>query len=478
MIAVHLPIASFTVSPDTLAIVTGTTVGLTATLRAGSGQELLGRSVVWTSTNELVATVDSAGRVTGVGEGEASIVAASDGVEGTAAITVKVLAFALVTAGDSHTCGLTTDGEAYCWGADHLAQLGTIVSLASCEWTPHRCSTAPAAVAGALRFVTLDAGHDHTCGPTASGEAHCWGFNADGQLGSTLTSPTLCGPPEGPCTRRPEPVTGGFTFTAISAGGEHTCGLTGGGDAYCWGSNVSGQLGDSTTTSAAAPVPVGGGLTFASISAGNNHTCGVSGSGEAFCWGWNTQGRLGDGTYVPKSYPVAVAGAHAFQSVTAGATDYTCGVTTGGDAYCWGCNEVGKLGAGPNATLRTDCDHSQCMWTPIAVTGSYTWRSALPASYHTCGIAADGSAFCWGGNWVGQLGNGTTAGSQFSPVPQPTPVAVTGGLAFRSLSPGLAHTCAIATTGVAYCWGLNDLGQAAAGTSFWALAPAKVPGQR
>lgn len=478
-IVVYLPVASVTVSPDTLTVVIGTTVGLTATLRAGTGQELLGRSVSWTSTNERVAVVNSAGRVAGADEGDVVIVAASDGVEGAAAITVKVLAFGMVTAGELHTCGLTTDGEAYCWGAGHLAQLGTSVALGPCtEWTTTSCSTAPIAVAGGVRFVALDAGQYHTCGLTASGEAYCWGFNAAGELGATLTRTTLCGPPTGPCATQPEPVMGGLAFTAISAGGEHTCGLTVAGKAYCWGSNASGQLGDSTTTSRATPVPVAGGLTFASISAGRNHTCGVLGSGEAFCWGLNTQGRLGDSTYVQKSYPVSVAGAHAFQSVTAGATDYTCGVTTGGDAYCWGCNVDGKLGAGPNATLRTDCNHAECIWTPIAVTGSYSWSSAIPASYHTCGIAADGSAYCWGANFVGQLGNGTTAGSQFSPVPHPSPVAVVGGLAFWSLSPGLAHTCAITTGGVSYCWGLNDMGQAAAGPSFWALAPAKVPGQR
>ena len=99
------------------------------------------------------------------------------------------------------------------------------------------------------------------------------------------------------------------SFATVSARGyNHTCGVTTSGDAYCWGKNSFGQLGDGTTTDRLTPTPVIGGLTFPAISAGGNHTCGVTPSGDAYCWGDNTSGQLGDGTTTDSSVPVPVSG--------------------------------------------------------------------------------------------------------------------------------------------------------------------------
>ena len=101
-------------------------------------------------------------------------------------------------------------------------------------------------------------------------------------------------------------VAGGLGFAAVSVGGTHTCGVTTGGAAYCWGDNGYGQLGDGTTTQRPSPVRVAGALTFRAVSAGSSHTCGLTTTRLAYCWGDNFRGALGDGTGVSSSVPVLV----------------------------------------------------------------------------------------------------------------------------------------------------------------------------
>jgi alpha-tubulin suppressor-like RCC1 family protein len=150
----------------------------------------------------------------------------------------------------------------------------------------------PQPVIGGLRFVSISisAGDGHTCGLTTRGAAYCWGNNFDGELGDgTMTDSNANGP---------QAVIGGLRFASISAGDDHTCGLTTRGAAYCWGDNSDGELGDGTMTDSGedGPQAVIGGLRFASIDDGEGHTCGLTTRGAAYCWGDNSDGQLGDGT--------------------------------------------------------------------------------------------------------------------------------------------------------------------------------------
>ena len=153
----------------------------------------------------------------------------------------------------------------------------------------------------------------------------------------------LCAAVAAACSEGTGPRPG--SWTSLTAGIAHTCGLTSGGAAYWWGHNVSGQLGDGSTTNRTRPAAVVGGITFASLTAGNAYTCGVTSGGAAYCWGDNSYGALGDGSITNRTRPAAVVGGIPFASLTAGGA-HTCGLTSGGAAYCWGHNNWGELGDG------------------------------------------------------------------------------------------------------------------------------------
>src|SRR5213078_2781873 len=221
-------------------------------------------------------------------------------------------AFASVSSGAEHACGLTTSGAAYCWGYNGWGQLGN----GSTEDGP-----LPVAVAGGLRFTALTAGYMHTCGLTPSGAAYCWGYNGQysgfGPLGDGSVTPSSV----------PVAVTGGLTFSSVSPGREHTCGLTATGSAYCWG---AGPLGNGSSAGSAVPVAVTGGLTFSALSAASSRTCGLTTTGAAYCWG---AGPLGDGSTAGSSVPVAVAGGATSTAISGGGFDagYACAEPSGAD---------------------------------------------------------------------------------------------------------------------------------------------------
>jgi len=352
----------------------------------------------------------------------------------------SALAFRQVSAGGGHTCAVTTDDRAYCWGNNWAGELG--------DATTYNRLT-PVAVLGGLRFRSVSAGQNHTCGVTTDDRAYCWGYNLYGHLGDGTTT----------WRETPVAVAGGLRFRRVDAGSDHTCGVTTDDRAYCWGYNPYGQLGDGTTTLRLRPVAVAGRLTFKQVSTGLEHTCAVTPTYRAYCWGRNQYGQIGDSTEaVRRVRPSRVAGGRQFRLVDAGGS-HTCGVTTGDRAFCWGNGRLGEIGNGK----------TYLSFWPRAVAGGLSLERVTAGAFHTCGETTLSRAYCWGamGYNSGQLGDGTTTGRL-------TPVAVAGGLYFSQVSAGTTHTCAKTSAGVAYCWGWNFFGQVGDGTTTDRLTPVPV----
>jgi len=187
------------------------------------------------------------------------------------------LTFSSISSNGYHTCGVTTNHAAYCWGWNINNALG--------DSGTETISTTPVPVAGGLSFATLSVGRNGTCGVTTTA-VYCWGSSYLGALTQ---------------------IGSGLSFATVSSGRYHTCGVTTGGTGYCWGGDQFGQRGDSgAVVSGNTPVRVAGGLTFTVISAGIMHSCGVTPSGAAYCWGNNDYGQLGNGTTTSTTGPAPV----------------------------------------------------------------------------------------------------------------------------------------------------------------------------
>lgn len=322
---------------------------------------------------------------------------------------------------------------------------------------------------GEVHWVAVAAGGSHTCGLAASGALFCWGADDRGQLGrggaaSGASSGAGSGC-AGPCSRRPRAVASGAAFDTVVAGRSHSCALTPRGDAFCWGSNERGQVGDSTRTDRPAPTPVAGGLSFRSLSAGASHTCGISRiRGHLFCWGddfWGQLGRRGRSTN-PATGPRFIL--RDARAVSAGA-HHTCALL-GSDRllYCWGRNHRGQLGLG-FSSRRPET-------VPTLVFARV--RSVSAGRLHTCArTARSGTARCWGWNDEGAVGIGRESGFE------PDPRTVAGGREFRALDAGGGHGCAVGPRGGLQCWGDDLRGQLGLGEpGGFRASPSRVAADR
>jgi len=235
--------------------------------------------------------------------------------------------------------------------------------------------------------------------------------------------------------------------TAVSAGENHTCALLESGGVMCWGHNYYGQLGDGTTTGKAAPVDVSGlSSGISQISAGDLHTCAVTSNGDVKCWGFIHYGDFGHGTIVIDKTPVDVSElSGAVLAVSAGDV-HTCALLESGGVACWGRNWAGQLGDGTTADSAV----------PVGVSGLSSGVMAISSGdNHTCVLLETGDVECWGHNAYGQLGIGTTARMRTIP-------AKVSGLPHdaTALSAGGCHSCALLGNGDVMCWGLDLFGQA------------------
>jgi alpha-tubulin suppressor-like RCC1 family protein len=256
----------------------------------------------------------------------------------------------------------------------------------------------------------------------------------------------------------------------IATGARHTCAVRSDHTLWCWGDNYYGQLGDGTTTYRPSPVRAAAlGANVAQVEANSVHTCARQLDGTLWCWGANVNGQVGDGTRIsPRINPTQVSalGTSVAEALLGGEATYighTCARKSDGTLWCWGANSNGQIGDGTTTSPRP---------SPVQVTALGTSVAKIHHSagaYHTCAIKTDGTAWCWGANGEGQLGNGMTAGAE----PSPVQVAALGTSAAEIVA-GIFHTCARKTEGSLWCWGANEYGELGDGTANSRNTPVQV----
>ncbi|MBN1146602.1 MAG: hypothetical protein JXA78_05060 [Anaerolineales bacterium] len=350
---------------------------------------------------------------------------------------------AAIDVGYGHACALMTGGGVRCWGFNWYGQLGD---------GSNADSSVPVTVAVSLGgdplngVVGISAGDSHTCAALANGEARCWGDNDNGQLGDGNSETGSYSPVTVTVSLGGSPLGG---IAAVAAGNRHSCALMDSGGAKCWGANDEGQLGDDSTIDRLSPVDVVDLADAAAIAAGlHNSTCARLESGRIKCWGSNEIGQLGNGSLGYRTTPVDVLGAGAGVTDIKAGDDFTCAVINGG-AKCWGENDHGKLGD----------DSTNPSSTPVDVFNLTSGIVAVAAGEdHACALTTGGGVKCWGYNWRGELGDGTTDERH-------TPVDAYGlGSGVAEVDTGNMFTCARTSAGKVQCWGSNIFSQLGIGT--------------
>jgi len=338
-----------------------------------------------------------------------------------------------------------------------------------------------------VTFEWVSAGHFHTCAQTTSGALYCWGNNSKGgHLGYRSTTTDGCGfmvNGDFSCSTRPGLLPDAPAFASLSAGEFFRCGIADG-KVSCWDgpgdlsrTSISenlqfvqvsaGWFACGVTTDLTSycwqersppvtlePVTMPNGVAFTAVEVGGGHACGVSQDGAAYCWGRNDYGQVGNGgRRGPVASPTAVVGNLRFTAVSVG-YGHSCGLATDGLAYCWGGNPAWALGT----------DSVEWSGTPVPVSGGLTFVSVHAGGLHSCGLTPLGTAYCWGSLDGLLLGRNS-----------PTPTEVSGNITFASLALGGSYSCGLTPDGDLYCWGFNSAGQVGDGTITDRADPVRVP---
>lgn len=354
----------------------------------------------------------------------------SSGQLGLGSTSTKIVPFQVagsfkkVAAGNTFTCAIKTDDTLWCWGSNSYRELG--------DGSASTYVTSPVQVSGVDTYLDVFAGYRHACGITMANVLKCWGDNgyaqasASGSPSSYIAIPTT--------------VDAGVTYSKLSLGQNHSCGITTGGVLKCWGLNSAGQLGDGTVADKYSPtVIISSNVT--DIAVGTYHGCAIN-AGTLQCWGANMYGQLGNGSTSTSLTPSTVGGS--IDSVAAG-MNHTCAVLSDGSMKCWGHNLYSQIGTGKEDVVKT---------MSLVETA---YAEVSQSENHACGLTTSGAVRCWGANSYGQVGDGTQH-TRSSPV-----LIIPNNVA--QIATGAYGSCAVLTNGKLQCWGYNINGRLGDGTS-------------
>ena len=344
----------------------------------------------------------------------------------------------------SHPVGTASPAAAvYGWGANSFGQLGNGSTTDS---------DVPVAVTlpGGSTATSLAVGAYHSLAVTDGGGVEAWGQNLLGQLGNGST------------TNSDTPVAvklpAGVTATAVAAGAAHSLALTSNGTThgtvYAWGSNGDGELGDGSITSSDTPVvtKLPDGVTATAVAAGASHSLALASTGAVYAWGANYAGQLGNNSTTATDVPVLVklpTGTTA--TAIAAGVDFSVALTNTG-VYAWGAGFSGQLGNGSTAESNVP--------VLVKLPTDVTAKAIAAGAYHALVSTSTGAVYAWGANGFGQLGNGNETQSTV-----PVLANLPSGVTVSAVGAGASHSVAIGSDDSVYTWGDNTYGQLGNGST-------------
>lgn len=315
---------------------------------------------------------------------------------------------------------------------------------------PTKSPTAPTpmpTIPGPLQ--NIGAGDFHTCAIDDTLDVWCWGWNGNGQLGTSNAADSLT----------PTNVYFKYDVRQIEVGGEHSCAVDDLSNLFCWGRNDSGQLGlgDGDKVTRRAPTEISLGSSVSLVRLGSAHSCALDVFRNLFCWGRNVYGQLGFGDTLFRYVPTKVDFDNSISQLGLGG-HHSCAVDDIDNLFCWGQNLVGQLGVGDDTNRHTP---TQVLMDSAVI------MLALGLS-HTCAVDSLSKILCWGSNGEGQLGVGDT-------IHRSTPTEVMSSMIGASqIAAGRGHSCAIDSNGHLWCWGWNKYGQLGLGDETIRLTPTEI----
>ena len=378
-----------------------------------------------------------------------------------------------------------SDGNAYAWGDNMYGELGDGTEIS--RTTPVKVKK-PIGAPTDFTYVQVSAGEDHSMALGSDGYVYAWGDGAFGQLGNNE---------KGYENRSSIPVrmhdgnnsSKGLAAVQVSAGPAFSLAVDKNGNIWACGQNPYGQLGKGSTYNSWYPTRVlfpSNTTSAVQVSAGDRHSLAVDTNGNAWAWGQNSDGQLGNGTttdWHENPNPILVkfpknTGTVKVSQVSAGLTT-SLAIDSNGNAWAWGSNEYGQLG---NGTKGGYSDLPVQIQDPNDVSKVLNVVQISGGTNYSLAIDNDGNAWAWGNNEDGQLGDNTT-NDRLSPVKvlDSTQSETSAGpwLNAAQVSAGEGHALAIDADGNAKAWGegYGVLGNPDAGNQSLAPVPVMFPSQ-
>lgn len=355
-----------------------------------------------------------------------------------------------------------TPGNPWAWGHDLYSALGTGTCCNSSS-TPVRV-THPIQDSRLIYATAIAAGDYHNLAITPSGTVYSWGDGANGQLGDDSLSPISS----------PLQVMTLANVVAVAAGGQHSLAVESDGSVWAWGSNDAGQTGPYTEQLCSdayfnnfrcnlIPTQIRDLSGITAVAAGSLYSLALKSDGAVWAWGDNSYGELGNGGTTSNSTPMQISGLTSVVAIAAGG-GHSLALRSDGTVWAWGQNYAGQLGAATTGY----CTGTPCGTIPVQVNGLNSVVAIAASGGHSLALRSDGTVWAWGDNSVGQLGN-SSAGSGTT-----SPVQVSGLTGVTSIAAGLSHSLALRSDGTAWAWGSNWVGQLGNGTTTNSPVPVQV----